>query len=225
MVLGWLRPFVAGGLPSWKEVGVFGILLGISTGLSLAVGEMLVLLLVGYLIAFNPRLREELGHWTARAAAIVAIGMAFVSRSLVGIARWYSYPGHVLSAAGNPPYAPMPVGPGPMATSYLGDLDPFVPFKPKLSPLPVLSVELAVLLALGMALLALWWLSPRGALRQFLPRDLVVQLLVATAIVFGVTAVLDGITPTPLGNSFVGSFSTACTSHRFCSSSAINPSR
>jgi hypothetical protein len=209
MAFGWLRPFVSGSVPTWRETMAFGVLVGVSTALSVGVGEMLVILFLAYLVVFSPRARTEAGKWVARSVTIVAVGVAFVVRSLVGIVVWYPYPGHVLNPAGTPPYAPTPVGPSPLATSWSGDLDPFVPFKPRLSPIPVLSVELAVLLALGLAVLALWVVLPRGGLRRYLPSELAAPIIVSTAVTFSVTAVLVAITVGPLGRSVLAESTTA----------------
>jgi hypothetical protein len=208
LVFGWLRPFVERTTPSWKEVGAFGVLVGVASALSVGIGEMIVFLFLAYLVTFNPQFRKDAGKWLGRTLAVIAIGAAFVARSLVGIAVWYGYPGHVLSPTGDPPYAPIPVGPSPLATSWSGDLDPFI-LKPRLSPIPILGVEIAILLAAGLILLAVWAAQPRGALRRYLPSRLVASVMVTTALTFLVTAALVGITLSPLGNSVLAEVTTA----------------
>jgi hypothetical protein len=209
MVLGWLRPFVGTAVAPWKEVAAFGVLVGVSTALSVGIGEMVVILFLAYLVAFNPGWRTAVGSWVARTVAVVALGVAFVGRSIVGIAIWYRYPGHVLSPAGNLPYAPAPVGAPPLATSWSGDLNPFIPFRPRLSPIPVLSVELAVLLALGLGILAMWVLLPKSRIRDYLPRTMAFPIILTAAVTFLVTALLVAITLGPLGNSVLAESTTA----------------
>jgi hypothetical protein len=202
-VLGWLRPFVRQPVPDWGPTVVFGAVLGIATSLSVAVGEMLAVLFVGHLIFFHKNLRLEFERWLARGLALFAIGAAFVTRSLVGLAMWYSYPGHVLSPLGNPPYAPVAVGPGPTSTSPIIDLDPFLLFKPKVSPIPILSLELQILLAVGLVLLAVWWMRPLGRLRRWIDKEVVAGVCATTVVCFAFTAVLSASTPPPVGTSLL----------------------
>lgn len=201
--LGWLRTLAKGPVPRWGTTFALGLLLATLTSMSVAVGETFSLLLVGFAVAFHPGRVRDAAAWTARLGAIVALGLAAVVRSLAGIAAWYSYPGHVLNPIGSPPYAPVAVGPGPTATSPIGDLDPFVPFKPKLSPIPVLSVELAILLAVGLALLALWWIRPGTTLRRVLGGELVGSVTGAVIVIFLFTASLSTLTPPPIGTSLL----------------------
>jgi hypothetical protein len=203
VLLGWLLPFARRAVPRWGVVAVLGLAMGIATSLSVAVGETLFLLVVGFVAVFGYRARASLGSWIARFAALLSIAVAFVVRSLVGIAVWYSYPGHVLSPVGDPPYAPQAVGPGPSATSPSGDLNPFVLFKPKVSPIAALSLELQLLLAAGLLLVVLWWALPNGALRRWIDRQVVMPLTATTVVVFLFTAFLSTSTPPPIGNSIV----------------------
>jgi hypothetical protein len=190
LALGWLRPFVERNADSWRDVIVFGGLLGVLTALSLSLGEALVLVLVGFAVVYRGVTRSSIGAASARLLAILGIASAFVVRSIVGVAIWYGYPEHVLSATGEPPYA---VQPGlPLATwaTFLSDVDPFVPFKEKLSPLPVLSVEIGVLLAVAVvvSLLAIGARGPNRA--PIVPRELLGPLWIGTAVLFGWTSVL-----------------------------------
>jgi hypothetical protein len=201
--LGWLRPLVQQHVPGWASTAVFGAVLGVATSLSVAVGQMLAALLVGYLLFFNRTLRAEAKRWLGRVVAIFGIGALFVTRSFLGLALWYSYPGHVLSPIGNPPYAPIAVGPGPTSTSPVVDLDPFILFKPKVSPIPILSVELQILLAVGLIFLTLWWTMPRGRLRRWIDLEVVAGICGTTVVCFAFTAALSTSTPPPVGTSLL----------------------
>jgi hypothetical protein len=158
LMLGWLGPFFESGARSWGDSAGFGVLLGVCTSLSLAIGEALVLLMLGYILL--ERIRSggrSVRLWLPRLGLILAIGAAFVARSILAVAIWFRYPGHVLEAAGSPPYAPIPGLPSPTYDTFVGNLDPFIPFKWKLSPLPILSLELLVLLVLGLIILGAFW--------------------------------------------------------------------
>jgi hypothetical protein len=204
LTFGWLLPFVCGPLPSWRTAVAWGVLLGVSASLSVAVGELLFFLVLGFVLAFTPNLWSVIGGWAARVTIILLIGIGFLVRSLVGIAIWFSYPGHVLSAVGSPPYASAPVGPDPPIVSFTGDLDPFLLWKPKLSPLPLLSLELALLLALGLVILLIWVATPGSEIRRLLPSRLVAPIVVITGVTLTFTAALVALTPTTIGGSFIG---------------------
>lgn len=182
LALGWVRPFLETGLRSWADVVCFGGLLGAITSLSLSLGEALVLVLLAFAVVFREPGTFRGWQTVARLATVLAIGVAFVVRSIAGIVAWYSYPAHVLSAVGSPPSVPIPGLPSPTLETYVGNLYPFVPFKWKISPLPVMSVEIAVLLALGILLACVWGLAPRGRLRTLLPGDLVLSAVTITLV-------------------------------------------
>jgi hypothetical protein len=201
--LGWFRPFVSRPAVGWPDVAVMGGVLGVATSMSVAVGETLFLVFAGSVLLFCPSIRRDAARWSLRLLMVLLICLAFVARSLVGIAAWYSYPGHVLSPIGNPPYAPQAVGPGPTATSPIGDLDPFIWLKPLLSPIPVLWIELEMLLAIGLAILVVRAAFPAGSSRQLIDREFATSVVGTTAIVFLITALLSTTTPPPVGTSFV----------------------
>ena len=188
LALGWLRPFAEGAGRSWRDVVLFGGLLGVLTALSLSLGEAVVVLLLGYLIVFRAPARLGVGSWAARFVAVLAIACAFVARSIAGVILWYSYPAHTLSATGAPPYAATSGLASPSLATYIGALDPFVPLKPKLSPLPILSVEVAALLAISIVISVVWLLRPRGRWRSRLPAEVVVPLWIGTIAMFLWTA-------------------------------------
>jgi hypothetical protein len=191
LALGWLRPFVTGAVRDWRNVVVFGGLLGVLTSLSLALGESLVLLWLASWIVWGGSSGLPLRSGLARAVAVLAIGGAFVAQSLVGVAVWYHYPAHVLSAIGNPPSTPIAGLPQASLASLGGEVNPFVFLKPKMSPLPILSVELTVLLSVGLVLAALWILrGPQSRWRRWLPIDALLPILLGTLVFLLWTALL-----------------------------------
>jgi hypothetical protein len=203
VALGWIRPFVVGRVRSWGETIAFGALIGIATSLSLVVGETLLLLLAAFLLAFRtPRPFTDFLRVSARVLAIAGLAVAFVVRSLLGFALWWNYPSRTLAPVGSPPFFPGAAASLPALSVVIGELDPFVPWKPKMSPLPILSLELQLLLAAGLVLLAwAWWAgrSDIGVVQESLR-----TLAAFTLVLFGFTAFLLGIEATPLGASAIG---------------------
>jgi hypothetical protein len=199
----WIRPLVEPPLRPWRDVLLFGGLLGVLTLFSVALGEFLFLLLIASLLAFRSNARNLVRAWMTRIPAILGVGVAFVSRSIAGIIIWFNYPGHVLNSLGNPPYATQPGLPSPSAETYSGDLNPFIPLKPKLSPIPILSVEMTVLLAGGLAICAFWYLGYKNRLKAFLSENLVSQVVLGTAVAFLWTLALVASSGTSLGTSIL----------------------
>ncbi|MGI0070531.1 MAG: hypothetical protein ACRECT_00390 [Thermoplasmata archaeon] len=187
MGLGWIRPFVESFAKSWRAVIVFGCYLGVCTSLSLAIGELLVLLLVAFVIVYHRPAALDPRAWAGRIVAIIGVGAVFVLRSIVGIAVWFPYPGHVLTAQGSPPLAHtpiVPVGPPASLNSFLVALNPFGPYKWLLSPIPVLNVELAILLFIGLVVVAVVAARPSSILTRFVPRTFWTPVLLGTAVAF-----------------------------------------
>lgn len=156
LLLGWMVPLVERPRWTWSETLAVGMLVGTVGCISAAAGEtMLLLLAVALIVMSRPRLRI-LAEVVPRLALLVCVVVVFALRPIVGMLAWFSYPGHVLSATGSMPYhAPAPLV--PTAISYrgvTGALDPFVLWKAKLSPFPYLSLEIAILLAIGLLILA-----------------------------------------------------------------------
>jgi len=184
LVLGWLPGLLQQPLRPWRETLATGVLVGVTASLSVSIGLELVLLLgAGWLVYLwhSPR---SIGDVAARFAAILLVGAGFLVRSLYGIILWFGYPGHVLSAAGSPPYALSAYSPPAVYRFVTGELDPFILRKFKLSPIPYLSLELACLLALGFILVILWLRGPRGSLGRLLPAPLVRSICLGTATSF-----------------------------------------
>lgn len=190
ILLGWARPFVEGAPKPWKEVVCFGLLLGVLAALNAAAAQFLVLILIGYVAVFHSRSSGSLRSWFLRIVAVAGIGLLWVVRTLIGYAAWFSYPGQVLQETGNPPYVAPPVGYAWSLGLVQGELDPFVPGKPKLSPFPVLALELQVLLAVGLALLFLGYVVRSGKVRRVLPGRAAESISVGLILAFLFTCLL-----------------------------------
>jgi hypothetical protein len=182
VALGGLRAFVVDSAHDWRLTLAFGVFVGSIAGISAALGETLLLLIVAFSLAFLPRSLRTLARWAPRFLAVCAFAVAFAVRSIAAVATWWSYPQHVLSPAGAPPYATQAGLPGASWSLLLGDIDPFTPFKVKLSPLPSLSLLLAVLLVAGVVLLVLDLLASRTGISVPIPRGLSPPLAVATVV-------------------------------------------
>jgi hypothetical protein len=187
LTLGWLPAFVRGADRSWSETAALGLVIGVEISLSWMLGFCTLLLFVGYWAVFRSANGIGFRGWALRWLAMVGIAATFLVRSLVGIALWFDYPGHVLLPVGNPPPAP------PTVISTLtyrvanGELNPFVWLKPKISPFPGLTVEIQALLVAGLVVGALVFLYPRSALGRFLPRNLVLSVVSGAALLLALT--------------------------------------
>ena len=120
----------------------------------------------------------------------------------MGLALWFDYPGHVLADVGMTPYASYGF-PNPFSPSIIiGELDPFVLWKPKLSPFPALSLTLAVLLAGGLILLGLEALGKLPRLRPRISRLVSSTILLATVTIFSEASlilIISGLNTTAAG--------------------------
>jgi hypothetical protein len=206
LLIGWLVPVVRASNSGWKWPLALGIVVGVECSLSLMLGITALLLLAGYILAFRARSGHELRSWVFRWLTIVGICAGFLVRSLVGFVVWFGYPTHVLAPVGSPPLPSSGLS-RPLTLGDLnGELNPFVLFKPKVSPIPVLSVEITALLATGLVLIGLLLIFPTNRVREYLPRQLVLPIAVGTAVAFVETAailVADAATPTTSGVSSI----------------------
>jgi hypothetical protein len=190
VIFAWLVPFVSGPSRSLRETAVFGVVVGIASGLSAMIGLTILLLLAGFLAAYLTFNLRTAISWTYRWLVVAGIAALALLRSLVAVAVWFNYPGHVLTPVGNPPPA-TPFVTQTLSYRYLnGELNPFVWLKPKLSPFPVLSLEIAILLAAGIILGALAVLRPSGRWARYLPTGVVRPVFVGTGVLLAETAVL-----------------------------------
>jgi hypothetical protein len=130
----------------------------------------------------------------------------------VGFVAWFDYPGHVLAPVGNPPWAPSQQVQPLTFRNVTGQLDPFVLFKPKVSPFPLMSVELQVLLAAGFVLIVYVLVRPRNRISAYLPFE--VGSLIGTGVGValletGAILLADAITLSPSGASSITSIDEA----------------
>jgi hypothetical protein len=179
---------------SWKDVVAVGALVGAMASLGTAAAEFLILILVAYLLLYRGEVAMTLRSGIARIAGVALIGSAFMLRTIAAIAVWYPYPGHVLTETGQPPYA-APVSPYQFGTRLVtGELDPFVLWKAKLSPFPAVSIELQLLLAVGIVLLLIRAGTPRSPLRDLVSSRFTHLVAAGTASGLLVVAFLLGTT-------------------------------
>lgn len=180
VALGLLVPFAAKPHRSYREAIAFGVLTGTLAALSAATATTLILLTLFYLLAARPGLRQRLSSAVGDFAIVTGVTALFLARSFIGLTLWFNDPGHVVVDAGSPPYA-LPAH-AQLYTGPVGQLDPFVPWKAKISPIPYLSVELQVLLVAGIVLAVA--LTARRARRwtTYLPPSLVRWAVLGTLV-------------------------------------------
>lgn len=203
---GWVIQIGRKGSWSWPETIGVGVLLGSASALSVSIGETLALLLLASLLVYR-RGWGRVRTWVARYVAAVAISVLFLARSFVLFGVWYSYPGHVLRSTGTPPYAATPPINGPLNyQGVIGLLDPFVPWKWRLSPIPVLSFELELLLAIGLVLVFLCHIGPLSRIfTPWLSAQLTTPLTLVLLVTFLATVGIIASQVHGLGLSFLTS--------------------
>ena len=205
--LGAVLPLVTYRSLRWRHVAAFGFLSGMITVLSLAAGEALLLVTAASVLMVRGPDAAPLRTWLARGAAVASIAALFVSRSIAGVVVWFRYPQHVMSPLGNPPYATQPGLPTLNLGEVMGNLDPFVPFKIKISPLPLMSLLGAALLAGGLFLLIWFFLRRASPLARSLPGNSVRVLTAAPVSMLAWTGFLLLASATSTGPRFFDSFS------------------
>jgi hypothetical protein len=203
VALGGLRAFVVASTDDWRLTLAFGLFVGAVAGVSAAIGETLLLLIAAFYLAFLPWTLAAFTRWVPRFLAACGFAAAFAVRSIVAVAVWWGYPEHVLAPVGSPPYATASGLPVFSWSALLGNVDPFTPFKLKLSPFPGLSVLLAALLVGGIVILALDLLTPRIGISVPLPRGLSASLAVATILALLLTVLLQVASTSALGFSIL----------------------
>ncbi|MCI4322802.1 MAG: hypothetical protein L3K03_02060, partial [Thermoplasmata archaeon] len=176
----WTRPDP----PLWGDALAYGLFAGYSAALNPVGAELLFPMLILVAVAATPRFSGRFFAWGVRWVGSLGVALVPVIPSLAvawaGAASFALTPGAL-----PPPPAPATI---PVGSNLLGLLDPFL-FQAddvRLSPLPGLRVELAVLLVVGLALLYvpgfLGRESPGWArLRRFLPSSFVVVAALAAA--------------------------------------------
>ena len=188
VALGLFRDWMVTGLTSTRSALALGLFLGCITALSAAVGVSLILLMGGWILVFRRASRVSLGSTLLRFLAAVGVAAIFVVRSVVGVVEWFNYPGHVVTDAGSSPYHAIVTG--SVYGGWIVHLDPFVPFKWRVSPIPLLSVVLQILLVAGIVLSAWVLLRPHSGPSRYLAPALVRWVGASTVILFGETAAL-----------------------------------
>jgi len=184
LVLGWLPRFVSNPNRTWGEVAALGVVVGIAGSLSDTVAIELLLMIGVFGVVWSPGLVQRISRAAARFALIVAITLAFASRSVLGFVVWFSYPGHILAPNGSPPYAPLYAAP-PLNYRYVtGMIDPFGFEKGKLSPLPLVSVMVLALLFAGLVVAIVWFFGRTSTIHRTVPRGLAVTAAAASLVTF-----------------------------------------
>ena len=168
----------------WRAVAILGVLVGIQFSLSLMLGIAELLLLAGYAIVYQRASIAGLARWAVRWLAVVAISAGFLVRSLLGVAVWFRDPGHVLTPVGQRPLAPSMLAPLLTSRNLDGELNPFVLFKPKLSPFPWMSLEIMVLVGAGLVLAGALVALPPVRRAIPVPSELATSVLIGTLIAF-----------------------------------------
>ena len=194
VALGLLPTVVRSERDIGPKVLAFGLLCGVLTSLSVAAGEALFVLLLAYVLVEHRKSARAVTAWLGRAAVVAVCEVVFTLRSTI-----------VWAAQGGPAYGPSAEYGSLNLRLVEGELDPFVPWKNKMSPFPWLSLELQVLLVLGLVLAA--W-AARGASNRSGPTSpgrLASDLYVGAATMFGMTGALlivalPGPLPHDLGN-------------------------
>jgi hypothetical protein len=189
VLFGLVRVIVDRPVPTWKLILPFGIAAGVLTSLSLVAGEVIVVVLVANALAFRPWSLLGLWSWLGRALAVIALEGLFVLRSVANFFVWFGYPSHVLDQIGGPPiYGPSVFG--PLGARLIeGDLDPFLQFKPRMSPFPLLATELQVMLGAAIFLAILVARRPNGRTSRLLPPGILRSLLSTSFVLFAATVV------------------------------------
>ncbi len=148
-----MGPWARGGGVRWTDALGFGVLVGYSAALNPVGAEWLMpaILVVGALA--NPSFGGRILAWVARWGVAVLSSLVGISPSLYTLVLGVRSPGFIPGAPAGAAGAPE----GISLAQFFGSIDPFL-FRTgdvQLSPVPVLRVELAALLVLGVAVLLL----------------------------------------------------------------------
>ncbi len=143
----WIR----GTIPPWTDALAFGVLVGYSAALNPVGAEWLLptLLVAGLLV--RPLFAGAAGRWLTRWVAATGVALVALVPTIVVLVEGWRSPGLTPGAGAAPPGSPI----GITGAQLAGSVDPYL-FRPTdiwLSPIPLLRLELAVLLTVGIALL------------------------------------------------------------------------
>jgi len=168
VLLGFMRPF-AQGSRTWREAVALGGLLGVASVVSATIGTVLALVLLVQMVLCSWSDLSRLGRLLLRFVVVVGVAALFLIRSFVGVIVWWSYPGHVQTSGSVPPYSPAVNQ--VVYGDFVSEVNPFSPWKWKISPFPVLALELQILLLVGGVLCILVLATSGGRLSHLLPRE------------------------------------------------------
>jgi len=190
LLLGPLRELVTPPTRPWSEVVLLGVGVGILASIGLACGEAIVALLVGFVVVQHWNRARELIAWGSRILVVIAVALLVIGRSILGSLVWFGYPYHALTQTGtvaqSPPLFGLPFGPALLEQ----ELDPFVPWKGRLSPFPAVSLMIQILLVLGLALMGWVALRAPSRLTRLFPRHFLATLFTTCAVLFLLSAAL-----------------------------------
>lgn len=145
----WLRSPV----PRFSDAFAFGLLAGYSAAMNPVGAEWLLLALPIAALLVRPRFGGRARDWLARWGVAVAAAFVGILPSLYVLAQGRASPGFVPGATSAPQGSPT----GLTEAQFFGYIDPFLfgSSDTGLSPLAALRLELAILIALGLAVLFL----------------------------------------------------------------------
>jgi hypothetical protein len=145
----WFR----GRVPSIAEAVAFGVLLGYSAALNPVGAQWLLPTLLVSGILVRPRSARTVLRWVGRWAVVAAASLVALLPTLYILFQGLDAPGLAPGATKSPAGTPI----GITGAQFVGNIDPYL-FRTSdvaLSPLPLLRLELAVLLTVGIAILLL----------------------------------------------------------------------
>jgi hypothetical protein len=210
VLLGLLEELVHAKRIPWRLTLALALFTGILASLSIVSAELLVPLYVAMAWACHGQSRSSWPGWLAGGALLGAFGALFVAPSLWGFARWWGYPGHVMTVV-TPGYVRLPAAALSAAGVFAGLVDPFL-FRSQdvwLSPFPILKVELAALLAIGFVLIGLRVLRPAPEICRYVQRRAARHLIVGTLVCLASVGVLVFGAAEPGPASLLAGFSSA----------------
>lgn len=190
VILGLLPGFFSRPDRALRDAVILGGGIGCAAVISGSVGLAFAILLPVFWLAFSPKVKGWIIPGVQRIVLALAVATSFEARSIGGVIAWFAYPAHVLMPLGNPPYASPSVSNPLSYRNVTGELDPFILWKYKLSPVAGQSLMLAVLLAVGLALVAIWWWDQRGSLGRLLGTTEVRTAIGGVLALFALTATI-----------------------------------
>ena len=155
----------------------YGSLLAILASLSVVTAQVLLALMLAFGLYRRRDSMRAAWKWVGSVAILSAFSLVLVLRSLVGLAVWWTYPAHVMTATGGP-LLPTPPGPSPWL-QFIGLADPFL-FRPQdvwLSPFPMVRALIIAWLILGVVVASLWGIRAVPRMLRRVPDALIAHLV------------------------------------------------